>query len=298
MLFLPILAGALWGSVGIYVRKLYSYNMDDYTVLSSRVLVAAVLLFFVILIYNKSLLKIKLKDLWVFIASGLFGMMGVTYFYNKAVGYLTLSFVAVLISLSPIFVVILGAILFREKVTVRKISCMFLAIFGCVLTSGILENTAGMKWSPFGITMGIFGAMFYALYSVFSKIATEKGYHVFTITFYSVLISAIIILPLTNWTSLADFVTEAPIENAIFMILHAVSSSILPYVLYNIALIYVEAGKVSILAAGGEPIAAMIFGVIFFLEIPTVLSMLGVAVTITALYLLCRPEKKNIKVIK
>ena len=53
-----------------------------------------------------------------------------------------------------------------------------------------------------------------------------------------------------------------------------------------------DAGKASILASG-EPIAAMIFGVFFYHEIPTVLSVIGVLLTLTALTLLSIPEKIN-----
>lgn len=106
---------------------------------------------------------------------------------NEAINHLTLSLAAVLLSLAPIFVLLLGEILFKEKITIRKTGCMILAILGCLFTSGILENTTGMKWSVTGIFIGILSAFFYALYSVFSKIAMGKGYQGFTITFYSLL---------------------------------------------------------------------------------------------------------------
>lgn len=53
-----------------------------------------------------------------------------------------------------------------------------------------------------------------------------------------------------------------------------------------------DAGKAYILASG-EPIAAMFFGIFFYHEIPTVLSVIGVLLTLTALTLLSLPEKIN-----
>lgn len=58
---------------------------------------------------------------------------------------------------------------------------------------------------------------------------------------------------------------------------------------YSIALLYMENGKVSILAGGGEPIAAVVFGVLFFSEIPTILILIGLVITIIALSFLCMP---------
>lgn len=296
MIFLPIIAGVLWGSVGVFVRKLYDFGMDNYTILSSRMLFATIILFFGVLIYDKSLLKIRIRDIWIFISGGLLGMFGLNYCYNEAISRLTLSFAAILLSLSPIFVMMFGTVLFKEKVTSRKVYCTMLAIIGCIFTSGILESATNVKWSWIAIFVGILSAFFYALYSVFSKIAMERGYNVFTITFYSTLTIAIALLPLTNWSILKDFFIEEPISNSIFIILHSVCTSVLPYIIYTLALSYIETGKAAILASSGEPTAAMIFGIIFFLEVPSFLSLLGVIVTITAISLLCKSEPlRNIK---
>ena len=78
------------------------------------------------------------------------------------------------------------------------------------------------------------------------------------------------------------------------MLLHSLFTSVLPYVLYTVALIYIEAGKTSILAAGGEPTSAMIFGILFFSETPTILSVIGLVLTIIALSLLCMPSKNQV----
>ena len=168
-----------------------------------------------------------------------------------------------------------------------------MAVFGCVLTSGILESTASMKWSLVGIFIGLLSAFFYALYTVFSRIAMDKGYQVFTITFYSMLTVTIVLLPFTDFHIIGEFVESAPIGNSIFMLLHSACTSVLPYVLYTVALLHVETGISSILASGGEPIAAMLFGLAFFSETPTLLSLIGLAVVIAALTLILKTPKNE-----
>ena len=294
LVLFPIISGGLWGSAGIFIRKLSDFGLNSYTIISSRVLIALIILFIGILILDKSLLKIKLKDAWVFMASGILGMLGLNFCYNESVNHLSLSLAAVLLSLSPIFVIFIAAILFKEKITLRKISCMLLAILGCVLASGLLENNTGMKLSAIGILIGLLSAFFYALYSVVSKIAMGKGYEALTITFYSLLTLEIILLPFTDWNILKDFIISAPVNNSIFMLLHSVFTSVLPYVLYTVSLSYIEAGKTSILAAGGEPISAMLLGMLFFSEVPTILSLIGLILTIVALSLLCMPSKNQV----
>jgi drug/metabolite transporter (DMT)-like permease len=63
--------------------------------------------------------------------------------------------------------------------------------------------------------------------------------------------------------------------------------------LYTLALVYVETGKAAILTAGGEPTAAMLFGIIFFSEVPTILSFIGLVITIIALSIICAPDKNG-----
>ena len=239
ILILPLISGILWGSVGVFVRKLYSFGFDNFTVLSSRIAIATLILFLGIMIFDKSLLKIKLKDAWVFLAAGLLGMLGLNLAYNESISRLTLSLAAVLLSLAPIFVGF-GELYFSRKNNSTKSRCMFMAIFGCLLTSGILESTASVKWSFVGIFIGFLSAFFYALYTVFSRLAMDRGYQVFTITFYSMLTITIVLLPLTDFHILGDFLTSEPIENSIFMLLHSAFTSVLPYVLYTVALTQVE----------------------------------------------------------
>ena len=130
MLLLPVLSGVLWGSAGVFVRDLTAMGMDDYTLLSSRMMTAVAVIFAGIFLFQRKLLKIRLKDLWIFVGGGTLGMLGLSFCYNIAIGQLTLSLAAVLLSLSPVFVLVLAAFLFGEKVTSRKVICMVVALAG------------------------------------------------------------------------------------------------------------------------------------------------------------------------
>ena len=289
---LPVLSGILWGSVGIFVRVLTELGMDSFTVTSSRLALAAIIMAVVILVYDKSLFRIKIKDLWIFIVGGLLGMLGVVLAYNEAIKQVTLSLAAVLLSMSPIFVLVFAAIFFHEKITAKNTGCMALALCGCVLVSGVLESSGGMQWTPAGIGYGILAAFCYALYSLVGKESTKRGYHAFTMTFYCMALIAVALLPVTDWSCIQKITVDGGIKTVTFMLIHSLFASVFPYVFYTLSLNYIEAGKVSILAAG-EPVAAMIFGFVFFAEKPTVISILGLVLTTAALVLLSMPGKQN-----
>ena len=285
----------MWGSAGIFVRKLSELGLNSVSIVETRIIVAIIIIIAGLLCLDKKLFKIKLKDLWIFICAGIFSMLGLNLCYNFAINELTVSLSAVLLSLAPIFVLILASILFKEKLTLQKTVCAILALIGCILSSGVLEEVGAMKWTTIGIIIGTLGAFFYGTYSIFSKIAMLKGYHSFTVTIYSLMAVGIALLPFTDWLKVWEIIQIDPAPMSGFLLLHSLLTSVLPYICFTVALNYVEAGKVAILASG-EPIAAMLFGIFFYQEIPTILSLIGLFTVLLALGLLTIPFTKLKKI--
>lgn len=287
ILILPILSGIMFGSTGVFVRSLIAYGMNGTSVIFLRFSFAAIELLIMILCTDRRRLKIKLKDLPLFMGTGLGCMLGLNLTYNISITCLPLSLAAILLSLAPVIVLFLSAILFKEEITARKIICMLMAIIGCALAGGILEQQSGSTVSGLGIVMGLIAAFFYALYSILSKIASSRGNQTYTIIFYSVLIIAIVTAPFAEYDIIGSYISEDLVPHVLFLIAHALCISVLPYVFITTAQLYADAGYVYILAAGGEPVAAIIFGIIFYGEIPTLIGIIGIIITITALTILC-----------
>ena len=285
-LFLPLLAGVCWGGGGTYVRILNGFGLDSVSILGTRFALATLILFIGILIFNRKLFKIKLKDIWLFIGSGITGVLFLNLCYNEASFTLTLSLAAVLLSLAPIFALFISAILFKEKITQKKIICLIIAIFGCILVTGVLESTAGIPLSLHGFLFGVLSGLFWALYGVFSKIATEKGYPTFTTIFYSFLLISIVLIPITDWGCFTSFISSNPSYGITFAFFHSLTTSILPYLLFTLSLKYIENGQASIICGGAEPLSATFFGFLIFQENPTLLNLIGIIITIIALSIL------------
>ena len=174
ILILPILAGFLFGSTGVFTRTLTAEGFNNVTILAVRTLFATVLMGILILAGNRSLFKIRPKDLPLFLGTGLLSMMCLNLCYNAAVNRLALSLAAVLLGTAPLFVLLFAAILFKEKITARKIGCLALALFGCILACGLSGQTGSTVLSYSGILPGVAAAVFCALYSIFSKLAAQK----------------------------------------------------------------------------------------------------------------------------
>ena len=185
-----------------------------------------------------------------------------------------------------------GLIVANEKITVKKVGSMFLAIVGCILASGFLESSIG-SISLIGVLGGVGAAVFCAVYTLDSTKVINKGCHTYCILFYSLILIVILLLPFTNFGQINHYVNVNPLSNVLFLILHSFISFALPYICLTTALNYVESGVASILLSGCEPIAALIFGIICYFEIPTVLMLCGLVIVIVALVILCKPSKKE-----
>lgn len=288
---MPIISGICFGSAGIFVREL-SENMNSTSIISSRILIAILLLGLWIAVRYPMNFRIKLKDSWIFVGAGVLGTLGLNLCYNFSINELSLSLAAVLIALAPIFVMVFAFFMFHEAITPKKVISIILALVGCVLTSGILENNASMHWSWIGILVGSASAGFYALYSIFSKVGMKKSYPALTITFYSMLAIAVVLLPFTQWDNMEHYIAANPLRNTLFMVMHSLCTAVCPYAFYTVALDHMEAGKASILCSC-EPVAAMVFGLFFFEEIPTVLSVTGLMIVLLALAMLVLSDKSQ-----
>ena len=218
-LLLPILAGIMFGSTGIFVRTLTENGVDSTTLLFLRFSIAILYIFIAIFLTDKSLLKINKEDIPLFVLCGLC-ILGLNLCYNSSINTVPLSLAAILLSTAPVFVLVLEYLLFKEKITSIKVLCVILVLIGCTLVTGLLEeNSIDISW--IGIIAGIGSAIFWAIYSVTSRKSIDMGRHTFTILLYSLITITIVTIPFTNFTQIANFVNLSPVQNILFLLLIA-----------------------------------------------------------------------------
>lgn len=274
----------MFGSSGIFVRTLTQNGIDSTTLLFLRFSIAIIPILIAILLTDKGLLKINLKDIPLFLACAAC-IVGLNLCYNESMNSIPLSLAATLLSISPIFVLIFAYVLFREKITERKLVCMVLAIVGCMLMTGVFESDI-VNIPLFGILSAIGAALFWAIYLMASKKSMESGNHTFTILFYSIILISIALIPFTDFGQISNFVNINPTWTILFLIIHSTFSFALPYIFSTVSLNYIDSGVSSILLSGAEPFAALIFGFALYSEIPTPLMFCGFILTMIAMMML------------
>lgn len=285
--FLIMTAGCLWGTMGIFVRRLNTMGLSSPTVCAVRAFFTVALMVVFLLVYDRKLLEIKFKDVWIFACGGILSIVFFNVCYFKAIELMSLSAAAILMYMAPVFVLIMSAIFFKESITRIKVISMVAALVGCVLVSGILGG--GVKLSWLGLLCGIGSGIGYALYSIFSRVALNRGYNSMTITTYIFLFAAIGGLFIADFGEISGALSESVWPVGYFA-LYAAVTTVVPYIMYTKGLAFVENSKASIIASV-EPVVATVIGFVLYSEKPTVASTIGIVLVLGAIAVLSRNEK-------
>lgn len=276
--FFIVLAASLWGISGLFVRKLGEIGFSTYEIVFLRLFIGMCAIILAFAIFNRKAFKINLKDVWCFVGTGSIGVLGTSVFYFSTLQNASLSTACVLMYTSPMFIIILSAICFKEKITSIKVVSVIIIIVGCFLCS---YTVGGFSITLPTLITGILSGLSYGSYSIFSRYAINKGYKIDTILLYTFIFA---------WLGSSIFVPYGSlvenISKGIFFILPTVGVGILsgvaPYGLYTLGLKEVSNSKAGIIAAL-ELVAALVVGLIAYGEIPSIYNIVGIVLVFTAI---------------
>ncbi|MCR1898607.1 DMT family transporter [Irregularibacter muris] len=288
-----IFAATLWGGIGVFFKILSGLGFSQMQVVAIRVTSAAIALTLYILIKDPSLLKIKLKDCWCFVGTGIISLVFFNWCYFTAIELTSLAVAAVLMYTSPIFVMLFSTILFKEKINLQKIIALIMTFIGCIFVANIFHSSAN-NFSAIGILVGIGSGIGYALYSIFGRYAIEKGYHSITISEYTFVFAMIGSLPISGLIkSLPMLVNTQAVTSTLGI---GVLCCVFPFILYTKGLSNIENSKAAIMATI-EPAVATLLS--FFLYGEKLLNSKGIGIFLIFIsVLLLNLEPKDNKAIK
>ncbi len=283
-------AAALWGGIGLFVRLLEKTGLDAMQIVAVRSFWAAAVMTAVLAVRDRTKLRIRLRDCWMFFGTGILSLALFNYCYFTAMRLTSLSVAAVLLYTAPVFVVLLSAVFFRERLTGRKLLALAMTVGGCVLVTGVLRaGSAAIR--PFGILMGIGSGVGYALYSIFSRVALRR-YSSETVTVYTFLFAAAGTLPFARLDTAATALFRW--DTTLGGIGIGVICCVLPYLLYTRGLTVIENGRASMIASL-EPVVATLISVLVFGEPLGWMQLTGMLLIAAAILLLNRAEHPDRK---
>lgn len=275
-----LMAGILWGSMGLFVRQLNAAGLYAIDVVQIRYLLATLFVGFYLLVFHRGKFKIRLRDLWCFLGTGICSLLFFSWCYFTGMSVTTLSVMSVLLYTAPAFVMLMSSLLFHEQLTVRKLLALVLSVGGCVLVSGPGSVQLGLK----GLLLGLGAGFGYALYSIFGRFAIVRGYDSWTITFYSFLVCTLGCAVLSDWRTItAVLLPDAGLIG--WSAAMALFTGFLANIFYTKGLEGMPSSRASILASI-EPVTATLLGTLLVHEPLGWTGVAGIALVLAAIAVL------------
>jgi len=246
-----------WGSLYV-VSKFVLGKIPIFTISFLRYGIAGIVLF--IILKQKKLKTIEKQDYkYVF----LIGFLG--YFVAISAQLLgtklsNASLASLVNAMCPVAIMLFAVFILKEKLTVKKVTCALLAIFGVyVIVGGV--NGSGQT---LGILISIFSVILWSLVSVFIRKVTQK-YDSFQITTYGIIIAAICTLPLAIWELTVTANVQLDGSVVLAMLYIGLVCTALSHVLWNKSLSLIDAGTCSVFYPV-QPMVAVFLGWLFLGE--------------------------------
>lgn len=279
-----LIAGILWGSMGLFVKSLAALGLSSLSITAFRLTSGSFVMILGFLIIDRSKLKIRFRDLGWFVASAVFSVVAMSVLYFTSINATSMGVAAILLYTAPIFVMLMSCLLFKEKLTSKKLIALALAFAGCVLVAGMAGNA-----TTFGILTGLGSGFAYALYSIFGVVLLKR-YHPFTVTVYTFTIAGIVSLLISNPTEQIPVLISGGSSAMVTAVAMGIVTAAIPYLLYTLGLRDMEASRASVLATA-EPMVAAILGILVYHEDVTPTKLLGIALILGAILLLNARKK-------
>lgn len=275
-------AGAIWGTIGLFITQLNRCGSDSIMTSLLRVLFAFVIMAIITMV--KSGAKAFKTDARTLISCALLGIIchGIyNVFYSIAVVSTGVTISAVLLNIAPVFTALTSRIIFSEKLTPAKIFAIAINVIGCILavTGG---NISLVGLSVTGILFGIGAGFCYALTAIIGRIAGSKA-DAFVISTYSYLFAAIFLI-----LFLKPMHAEISINSGMIIwgFLFALIPTSIAYIIYYKGVQKIkESSKVPVFASV-ETIVAAILGVLILHESIGHINVLGIILVIISIMLM------------
>ena len=283
-----LLGGTCWGIISVFIKPLSAAGLNAIQISAARLLLASAAYFAFLALRSPQKLKIRLRDLWMFLCTGCVCVALCNVLYAYSIVASEASVAVVLMYTSPVFILLFSALFFKERITPRKLIAMFITVVGCVCVAGVLGGSHA--WPLVVIITGVGSGLTYGLYSIFGRVALKK-YAPETVTAYTFLCGAAALAFFGDLPGTFRLAVSEP-KLLFFFAGLAVVSTVMAFGFYTWGLKRMDPGKAGILAAI-EPLVGAVVGMAFYGEDRGWVKILGIVLILTSIVLLELPDRKK-----
>ena len=285
---LIILAGTCWGVISIFINYLSAAGLGEMQISFLRQLFAVLVFALIILIRDRSKFRIPARDLGLLMLVGLVNGVMFNFLYFYTIVHSRASIAVVLLYTSPVFVIILARIFFKEKITRNKFIALLLTVVGCVFVTGVLGE--GYTPPAAAILTGVLTGLAYALNNILTSAAVKKN-DPLTVTMYTLLFSFLFLIPFSGLNSLTGLCLTNPMILVVAFLMCLVTAVFAQY-FFSVGLGLIESGKAAIYGAT-EPIVGSLVGIFIFHEESNLMKITGIIMVIAAILIIGKSDAEK-----
>lgn len=255
-----IIAAVIFGTVGVFRRMI---DLSSGFISFARAVIGAVFLILFVLVsgkrFNFAIIRKKLG--WLVLSGAFLGFNWVLLF--EAFNHTSVATATLCSYMAPIFVIAVSPFILKEKLILKKIICVIVAVVGIVFVSGVIGSGIKDISEISGVLLALFGATFYAAVVILNKKLTEvPTYDKTTVQLISAAVVLVPYILITEDVTAIRFDTKSLVMLSIMGVIHTGVT----YVLYFGSINKLSAQTIGILSYI-DPIVAIALS-FFFLHEP------------------------------
>ncbi len=291
---LVLVAAIMFSAKAVFIKLAYRFSIDAISLLTLRMLFA-IPFYLGVLIYlkqKKDTPPLKKSNFFWVVVLGVLGYYLASYFDFYGLKYVTASLERLILFIYPTLVVIIGAIIFKRRVSLIQVVAILLTYGGIIIIvvdDLKLGNQENILLGAFFIFLS---ALTFALYLVGSgELIPKLGAVRFTAMGMTVSATCVIVHYLVTHQVQALF--GFPSEVYAIALLIAFISTVIPSFLLSVGIARVGSSNASVISAIG-PVSTIVLAYIFLGETITLIQMVGTVIVIAAVLLISLKKENQV----
>lgn len=261
-----LLSSVFLSTTALFIRHLtQSYQLPALVLAFWRDVFVVITLGIALLALRPALLRIH-RSHWFYLILYGFALSAFNATWTLSVHQNGASVATVLVYCSTAFTVLLGWWLLKEQLRINKVAAVVLCMAGCFLVAEAFDPAAwGTNFG--GILTGIFSGLFYAIYTLMGRSASQRGLNPWTTLLYTFGFAALFLL-IMNLQQQISLPGQARLPQDLFwlgsswsgwawLILLAAVPTVAGFGLYNVSLSYLPSSVVNLIVTLEPPFTAL-----------------------------------------
>lgn len=290
--YIKLILVTIFFASNFIIARVSSAVLSPVTSSALRFTIASIFLIIIVFQKYRKFPKITFHQLKIIILLGIVGIAGDSIFFFSGLKYTSASKASIIVALNPIFIAIFSNIFFNEKLSISKLTGIFISLIGAIV---VISNGAVLSVFRGNISIGelyILGAVFcWVFFTLLGKSVSEKLDSIIILCYSSIVGSIILTGIGIHQHSFVDLKNMT-----LWIMLGSLSigtlGTAISYKFYYEAVYSIGASRSGIFL-NLVPVFATIGGILILKESPTLAFFIGALMVLTGVYITNYQKIKN-----